>query len=100
MEQEQEQNQEIKSSGTIKKRDSFVGTAEYVAPELLNDSKCLPASDLWALGCVACKMFNGKTPFFAQTEYLVFNKIKEGNFTLNQSMPPLLKDLVSKLLKV
>ena len=35
-----------------KKRDSFVGTPLYLAPEMLSDSKSLPASDLWTLGVV------------------------------------------------
>lgn len=35
-----------------KDRGSFVGTALYVSPEMLQENKFLPASDLWALGCV------------------------------------------------
>jgi len=42
---------------------TFVGTAEYVSPELLEDDICGPEADLWALGCIVYKMFTGKTPF-------------------------------------
>lgn len=42
---------------------TFVGTAEYVSPELLEDDMCGPEADLWALGCIVYKMFTGKTPF-------------------------------------
>ena len=31
---------------------SFAGTAEYVAPELLDGAEATPAADFWALGCV------------------------------------------------
>ena len=53
-----------------------MGTAEYVSPELLEDDRCGPEADLWALGCIVFKMFTGKTPFADQTEYLVFQRIK------------------------
>ena len=33
-------------------RGTFVGTPLYVSPEMLEDSAALPASDLWALGCI------------------------------------------------
>jgi len=35
------------------------------------------------LGCIIYKMFVGKTPFIDQTEYLIFQKIKKGQFSTN-----------------
>jgi len=49
----------------IRRRNSFVGTAQYVSPELLTDKKACPASDLWALGCIIYQMVAGITPFHA-----------------------------------
>ncbi len=46
-----------------KHKATFVGTAEYVSPELLEDDVCGPEADLWALGCIVFKMFTGRTPF-------------------------------------
>jgi 3-phosphoinositide dependent protein kinase-1 len=60
---------------------TFVGTAEYVSPEVLLDQESGPASDIWALGCILYKFFVGKTPFNFKTEYLTFEGIIKGKFS-------------------
>lgn len=47
----------------IRNKATFVGTCEYVSPELLKDDECESPADIWALGCIIYKMFTGKTPF-------------------------------------
>lgn len=42
---------------------SFVGTAQYVSPELLTEKTISPCSDLWALGCIIYQMIAGLPPF-------------------------------------
>lgn len=42
---------------------SFVGTAQYVSPELLTEKNISPSSDLWALGCIIYQMIAGLPPF-------------------------------------
>lgn len=59
---------------------TFVGTAEYVSPEVLLDKESGPASDLWALGCIIYQFFVGKPPFSNKTEYLIFESILKANF--------------------
>ena len=41
------------------RRSSFVGTAEYCSPELLNDQRCMQKSDIWAIGCILFQMIVG-----------------------------------------
>jgi 3-phosphoinositide dependent protein kinase-1 len=59
----------------IKKRASFVGTAEYCSPELLNEQESSFASDVWAIGCVLYQFLIGMSPFKSTNEYQVFKKI-------------------------
>lgn len=73
---------------------SFVGTAEYVAPELLKHNSCGFESDIWALGCILYQFFNGNPPFKGQTEYLTFEKIINVDYSYKPSLP-LPSDVVS-----
>ena len=63
------------------KGSTFVGTAEYVSPEVLLDKESGPASDLWALGCILYQFFAGRAPFKGKTEFLTFNLIIKGEVT-------------------
>lgn len=50
-------------------RGTFVGTPLYVAPEMLEDNRSGPYTDIWALGCTLFEMLAGRTPFEAETGY-------------------------------
>lgn len=54
------------------RRDTFVGTPLYVSPEMLQESVSLPASDIWAFGCIIFKMHTGRTPFSGISEHQLF----------------------------
>ena len=59
-------------------RSSFVGTIFYVAPEMINNQKVDFGTDLWALGVLIYRLFTGKYIFSDQTDYGVFERIKQG----------------------
>ncbi len=77
---------------------SFVGTAEYVSPELLTDKTACKASDLWAFGCIIYQLLAGRPPFKAANEYLTFQKITSLQYEFPYGFPELAKDLVERLL--
>lgn len=77
---------------------SFVGTAEYVSPELLTDKAVGKPSDLWAFGCIIYQLLVGRPPFKAATEYLTFQKIVGLEYEFPPGFPPAARDLVERCL--
>lgn len=67
-----EENETTRSTG---RRNSFVGTAQYVSPEMLKNHQASNKSDLWSLGVVICQMITNVMPFDAPNEYLTYQKI-------------------------
>jgi serine/threonine-protein kinase len=78
----------------------FVGTAEYVSPEVLlhKYNEIDTSVDLWAFGCIIYLLFEGKTPFKEKNENDIFENIKNLNYTFDNNIPEDAKDLVKKLL--
>ncbi|POR35005.1 Serine/threonine-protein kinase ksg1 [Tolypocladium paradoxum] len=77
---------------------SFVGTAEYVSPELLTHKNACKASDLWAFGCIIYQLLAGRPPFKAGSEYLTFQKIVNLEYEFPPGFPPSARDLVERCL--
>ncbi|KOB74756.1 Phosphoinositide-dependent kinase 1 [Operophtera brumata] len=77
---------------------SFVGTPQYVSPELLHDCVDTRASDLWAFGCIVYQMISGLPPFRAATEFLTFQKVLKMDYEFPEGFPADAKDLVEKIL--
>ncbi|KAI8371005.1 kinase-like domain-containing protein [Blakeslea trispora] len=77
---------------------SFVGTAEYVSPELLRSDPVSKEADYWAFGCVIYQMLSGKSPFKAATDYLIFQKIKNLDYVVPDDFSEPSKDIVQRLL--
>ncbi|SMN22251.1 similar to Saccharomyces cerevisiae YDR466W PKH3 Protein kinase with similarity to mammalian phosphoinositide-dependent kinase 1 (PDK1) and yeast Pkh1p and Pkh2p [Maudiozyma saulgeensis] len=92
---------------------SFVGTAEYVSPELLLYNKCTTSSDIWALGCMIYQFLEGCPPFRGSNELKTFEKIVELDYTWNpnkyatnvngnsnKNINPMIIDTVRKVLVI
>ena len=54
---------EFGGSSNMNKKMTFVGTRDYIAPELANDSLSGPFSDIWALGIITFELYVGKRPW-------------------------------------
>ncbi|XP_069762418.1 3-phosphoinositide-dependent protein kinase 1a isoform X2 [Narcine bancroftii] len=88
----------LSSDSTQARANSFVGTAQYVSPELLTEKSACKSSDLWALGCIIYQLVAGLPPFRAGNEYLIFQKIIKLEYEFPEKFFPKAKDLVQKLL--
>ncbi|KAG6018315.1 hypothetical protein E4U43_004457 [Claviceps pusilla] len=77
---------------------SFVGTAEYVSPELLTHKSAGKPSDIWAFGCIIYQLLAGRPPFKAGSEYLTFQKIVNLEYEFPGGFPPSARDLIERCL--
>lgn len=82
------------------RRSSFVGTAQYVSPEVLQGQLATNASDLWALGCIVYQMIAGLPPFRAPNEYLIYQKILKVEFSFPEGFDEKAAELVKGLLRI
>ncbi|EFJ31911.1 hypothetical protein SELMODRAFT_168798 [Selaginella moellendorffii] len=79
---------------------TFVGTAEYVSPEVLNGHPVTIGADLWALGCIIYQMLEGRPPFKGGSEYLTFQKVLAKDLVIPSHFPSAAKELINKLLNL
>ncbi|KAF9219581.1 kinase-like protein [Gyrodon lividus] len=84
--------------GGQERANSFVGTAQYVSPELLERNETSKSSDLWSLGCIVFQMIAGKFAFQGLSDYLTWQKIKSLDYTFPEGFNEDARDFVSKLL--
>lgn len=81
------------------KLNTFVGTKEYVSPEVLKGTGCSPAADMWSLGVIIFQLYTGTTPFFVHgSEYFTFQNIMNCKFEIPSSIPKEGRDLIERLL--
>ncbi|XP_011024582.1 PREDICTED: serine/threonine-protein kinase OXI1 [Populus euphratica] len=79
------------------KSNSFVGTEEYVAPEVIQGDGHDFGVDWWSLGVVLYEMLYGVTPFKGENRKESFYRILTKNPDLVGEATPL-RDLIGKLL--
>uniref|UniRef100_A0A8B9JBW3 non-specific serine/threonine protein kinase n=1 Tax=Astyanax mexicanus TaxID=7994 RepID=A0A8B9JBW3_ASTMX len=89
---------QLSSDSRQARANSFVGTAQYVSPELLTEKSACKSSDLWALGCIIYQLVAGLPPFRAGNEYLIFQKIIKLEYEFPEKFFPKAKNLVEQLL--
>eukprot|EP01059_Diplonema_ambulator_P007179 TRINITY_DN1668_c0_g1_i1.p1 TRINITY_DN1668_c0_g1~~TRINITY_DN1668_c0_g1_i1.p1 ORF type:complete len:455 (+),score=72.01 TRINITY_DN1668_c0_g1_i1:83-1447(+) len=87
-----------RSLSSTSRAETFCGTAEYLAPEILNSDGHTHAVDHWALGVLLFEMSAGTLPFQG-TEQDVFDSILLSEPTFPAYVAPDTRDLITKLLR-
>nr|AML79336.1 putative LOV domain-containing protein [Galphimia gracilis] len=79
---------------------SFVGTEEYIAPEIITGTGHSSAIDWWALGILLYEMLYGRTPFRGKNRQKTFANILHKDLTFPSSIPVSLaaRQLINALL--
>ena len=101
--------------GDVDGIDEFVGTADFVSPEMLRGTRDstdasafisfenLAAQDLWSFGCMIHFSLSGQSPFRAESDHLAMKAIlshADGihTYTLSTTIPSNGRGLISALL--
>ncbi|KAL4579834.1 hypothetical protein LXL04_016001 [Taraxacum kok-saghyz] len=66
---------------------SFVGTEEYIAPEIITGAGHSSAIDWWAVGILLYEMLYGRTPFRGKNRQKTFANILHKDLTFPSSIP-------------
>ena len=108
-EEDDENNDNNNENGTNKKKGvkvriqrsmTFVGTAEYISPEVIADKPAEYGTDIWAFGVMLYQMIYNTTPFKAATNYLIFRKIEHAEYEFPKDSNDIseeAKDLIKKI---
>ena len=85
-----------------KRKNSFVGTIEYMSPEVIAEKPTEYGTDIWAFGIMLYQMYYNRTPFKKESAYLTFRNIEKSNFEFphDSSIPKSAKDLIKQILVV
>ena len=96
--------------------DDFVGTADYMCPEMIRGSnthngqgdrrqELLAGIDLWSFGCIVFQMSTGESPFHAKSDQGAFQGVlyyaqHQNSIHFPSHIDTDLKDLISSLLVI
>ena len=80
-------------------RFTMCGTLEYLPPEIVTETGHNTGADIWCLGILLFEMLTGATPFNSKGRDQMLTNITNAKAKFPHSMPPLAKDLISKMIE-
>lgn len=78
--------------------ETFCGTNEYLAPEIVSHQPYDYMIDWWSLGILFYEMLFGYTPFMTPNRSMMFKRIVNGDVPFTEPIDPLAEDLIVGLL--
>eukprot|EP00347_Sterkiella_histriomuscorum_P019665 403340754 len=82
------------------RRGTFVGTLNYVAPEMVKQNESCLETDLWSTGCIVYKMLTGVVPFSGTVTPLVFQKILSKDIEYPENLSVEAVELIDSMLMI
>ena len=87
-------------------RNTFCGTQEYLAPEMIKGTGHDAKLDIWTLGVLLFEMVHGKTPFYVSSKgkdirsqrKMIEQNILEGRYTMDKNLKQSTKDIIKAML--
>ncbi|XP_063604789.1 death-associated protein kinase 1-like isoform X2 [Penaeus indicus] len=80
----------------------LMGTAEFMAPEIVNYEPLCLATDMWAIGVITYILLSGASPFLGDSQQETYNNITAVDFAFDDEdfsgTSDLAKDFISQLL--
>ncbi|GAB5591604.1 hypothetical protein Unana1_06504 [Umbelopsis nana] len=78
---------------------TFCGTAEYLAPEILRAEPYSFEVDFWSMGTLLYEFLTGITPFWAETHTEMYRRVLEDTLVFPEDFDPVTADFIDGLLQ-